>query len=201
MGNQKEIMQDSLKAELRAYFREYAAIQNSVDLHDELFKMTLNESGQKAWNRAPLFFSISFDALSDSFSISLAKLFDKDKSAKSIWNLIQRCKNESHFFPDAKKVKQGLGELEKELEQNCLVDNALCVLQNRRDKLYAHNDKKFFIKPEKVLEKPLHTYQIWELLRWIKRVLMFLTGELSVDISDFEMYSEHPDLENLLSNC
>ena len=40
MGNQKEIMQDSLKAELRAYFREYAAIQNSVDLHDELFKMT-----------------------------------------------------------------------------------------------------------------------------------------------------------------
>ena len=98
-------------------------------------------------------------------------------------------------------MSQELEVLEKELAENRLVDNALCVLQNRIDKLYAHNDKKFFLKPEKVLEEPLHTYQIWELLRWIKRVLMFLAGELSVDISDFEMYSEHPDLENLLSNC
>ena len=201
MGNQKEVMQNNLRVELQAYFREYTSIQNAVDLHDELFRMTLNESGQQMWNQAPLFFSTIFDALSDSFSISLAKLFDKDTSAKSMRGLIQRCKNESHLFPDAKKVSQELEVLEKELAENRLVDNALCVLQNRIDKLYAHNDKKFFLKPEKVLEEPLHTYQIWELLRWIKRVLMFLAGELSVDISDFEMYSEHPDLENLLSNC
>lgn len=200
MGNQKEVMQNNLRVELRAYFREYTSIQNAVDLHDELFKMTLNESGQQTWNQAPLFFSTIFDALSDSFSISLAKLFDKDTSAKSMWKLIQKCKSESHLFPDAKKVSQELEVLEKELAENRLVDNALCVLQNRRDKLYAHNDKKFFIEPEKVLAEPLHTYQVWELLKWIRHVLMFLISELSVDVSDFEEYSKHSDLKNLLSN-
>lgn len=200
MGNQKEIMQNNLKTELRAYFREYIAIKNSMDLWDELFNMTLNESGKEAWSIAPYFFSITYDALSDSFSISLAKLFDKDGSAKSMWNLIKKCKNESHLFPDAQKVKQELEMLEKELKQNCLVDNAPPLLQDRRDKLYAHNDKKYFLKPEKIFEKPLHTYQVQELLKWIGRVLMFLIGELSVDISDFEEYSKKPDLKNLLSN-
>lgn len=200
MGNQKEIMQNYLKEELRAYFREYTAIQNSVGLHGELFAMTLNESGQKTWNRAPFFFSTTYDALSDSFSIALAKLFDKDESAKSIWKLIQRCRNESHLFPDAKKIEQGLDVLERELAQNSLVDNALCVLQNRRDKLYAHNDKKFFLKPEKILEEPLHNYQIWELLKWIRNILMFLASELSVDVSDFKEYSKNSDLKNLLSD-
>lgn len=200
MGNQKEIMRDSLKEELRAYYREYMAIRNSVDLHDELFRMTLNDPGKKVLGRAPYFFSIVYDALSDSFSISLAKLFDKGENTKSVQNLIERCKKESHLFRNPEKVTEILEMLEKELKQNCLVGNALCVLQNRRDKLYAHNDKKYFRNQEKILEEPLHIYQIWELLNWIKQVLMFLVNEMSVDVSDFTEYSEHPDLKNLLSS-
>lgn len=198
MGNQKEIMRQNLIKEIQCYYQQYITAQNEIDLHDELFKMALNEEGKSNLNIAPLFFELIFNSLSDSYSMILARFFDKCEQAKSIPYLIDKCQREAHLFPDGQKVQTRLEEFKKQLDHDELIGEAILMLQNRRDNLYAHNDKKYFTAPEKIFKQPLHMYQIWYLLRLINEILTFLLAELSIDISgQYPQYSECYDLKNL----
>lgn len=198
MGNQQLTMRENLVKEIQTYYKHYLAVQNEVDVRDELFRMTLCEQGTANWNRAHFFFEVIFDALSDSLSISLARLFDKSEKSKSIPALIEKCKMNINLFQHPQDIQAALDSFSQELLNDELLRNAVPTLQERRDKLYAHNDKKYFVEPEKVFQKPLHMYQIWILLEKIEQLLIYLLSELSAEIpKDCKKYKEHNDLNNL----
>lgn len=199
MGNQQSVMTENLIKEIQTYYEHYLTIRNEVDLHDELFTMTLKEQGIENWNRAPFFFGLVFNALSDSFSMSLARLFDKSGKAKSMMSLITKCKKNISLFQNPKDVQSKLEAFEQELMSDQMICGAIPALRDRRDKLYAHNDKKYFVEPEKVLQQPVHMYQIWMLLDKIDILLNALLSELSATIpSQSKRYRDHSDLKNLL---
>lgn len=102
MGNQQSVMTENLIKEIQTYYEHYLTIRNEVDLHDELFTMTLNEQGNENLNRAPFFFEVVFNALSDSFSMSLARLFDKSEKAKSMMSLITKTILDKGIMPSEK---------------------------------------------------------------------------------------------------
>ena len=183
MGNQQSVMTENLIKEIQTYYEHYLTIRNEVDLHDELFTMTLNEQGNENLNRAPFFFEVVFNALSDSFSMSL----------------ITKCKKNISLFQNPQDVQLKLEVFEQELMSDQMICDAIQALQDRRDKLYAHNDKKYFVEPEKVLQQPVHMYQIWMLLDKIDVLLNALLPELSATIpSQSKRYRDHSDLKNLL---
>lgn len=200
MNSQKFIMRENLVKEIQVYYKHYVSIRNEVDVHDELYKMLLSSCETSNWHRARCFFEVVYDALANSFSMSLARLFDKSEKSKSISALIKKCKNNSSFFQHPQQVEERLDAFAKELCDDELLCYTYSTLLERRDKLYAHNDKKYFTYPEKIMQKPLRMYQIWILLDKVEQLLSYLLCELSAEIpKDIKKYKEYNDLNNLFN--
>lgn len=67
----------------------------------------------------------------------------------------------------------------------------------RRDKIFAHNDKKFFVDPNKD-ESYLPMYQLWFLRDFTGEVIKFLLDELEFSDTKTTIYDR--DLSNLFVN-
>lgn len=199
MGTIKEKMTNDLIEEIKAYHSQFRSISNMVAVSEQIYKFQLHKLEEETLQHAPFFFGVVDEALSESFMVGLSRLYDKSESTKTIPTLLKKCRTNKDLFPPDTGLDAALSEFEdKLLNDKCLV-HSVEMITYRRDKVHAHNDKKYFQHPMDVLEKSLPMYEIWALLRFTEELLEFLFAALSVSASDYSEPKYNNDLENLFS--
>ena len=93
MMNQKEEMTKNLLEELDDYFMQLVYLKDLLSVQEDI-----NHSTKKL-QCSPNFTLIVECALSDSYMLVLMKLYDKSQKAKTIQNLIRKCKKNIVLFP------------------------------------------------------------------------------------------------------
>lgn len=140
MMNQKEEMTKNLLEELDDYFMQLVYLKDLLSVQEDI-----NHSTKKL-QCSPNFTLIVECALSDSYMLVLMKLYDKSQKAKTIQNLIRKCKKNIVLFPSKNDTLAKLDEYETRILKDVFISHAIKTLMSRRDSYYAHNDKKYFGK-------------------------------------------------------
>ncbi len=137
-------------------------------------------------NRAPAFFSITYKSLILTLVITTAKLFDSNNpNTKNILKLLNRCAsnitifpkelqtsyincdNESDNYIEKQKINVSV-EIENFKKEYERLD--ISALKKYRNKIYAHNDKEYFIDKSDLKKMPLKYDDIEELLEFANEV-------------------------------
>lgn len=187
---QKEEMKKNLLEELDDYFMQLVYLKDLLSVEADI-----RDSREKL-QCAPNFTLIVECALIDSYMIILMRLYDKSKKTQTIPNLIEKCKANNHLFPNQKDTLSKLKTFENTLSQDEYISYAIKTLRNRRDSIYAHNDKKYFGKKLVKDTSYLPMYNIWLLVNFTEEVLEYLSSQLSLEESRKTKYDK--DLSKLL---
>ena len=166
-------------------------------------------------NISPSFYAIVIHSLESTFIMGLSKLYDNDTEAMSIHKIINTCENFAKLFPsfhvndyqgedgnttvysekitidihkDIKEMRKLIQNLEKEIYS----------LKGRRDKFYAHNDKKYFANIHRLVQDhPLNYNDIELLINTIGKILNKLLGDLSGEVY-LTYHKNYDDIEDSL---
>ncbi|MCL2202513.1 MAG: hypothetical protein FWB88_01040 [Defluviitaleaceae bacterium] len=144
-------------------------------------------------NYSPGFFSVASISILHEMYITVAKLFDADKDSLSVVNILNTCEqNQNYFHTEFRYVFHCAGDEEREPEVICTPTNFPAkitdakselarlqpVIKNltaRRDKYYAHIDKKYVLKPNELWKNAPLTYNdVDTLLEYAGRVCNML---------------------------
>ena len=187
---QKEKMTKDLLEELDDYCMQLVYLKDLLSVENDMV-----DSKEKL-QCAPNFTLIVECALIDSYMLVLMKLYDKSEKTQTIPNLIKKCKKNSHLFPSPNDTLSKLNEFETRINQDEYISHVIKILINRRDSIYAHNDKKYFGKKTVNDTSNLKMYHIWYLVNFTEEVLSYLFSQLSSEESRKTKYNK--DLSNLL---
>lgn len=191
--DQKEQMKQNLIEEINIYYEHYTYMADVMAVHDHIKHFYDYERNklETAFN----FFCIANAATYDSCILSLARLYDNSEKSKNIANLILKCKKNIFLFNNDKEVESKLIEFEEKMNNDTIVSPAINIIKYRRDKIFAHNDKKFFAHPEND-DSYLPMYALWILRNFTKEVLSYLLKALGEKPIKETIYDN--DLNNLL---
>lgn len=190
--NQKEEMKRNLLKEIDGFFmqliylKDLISVEEDIDKHDEKMKC------------APNFTLIVECALIDGYMLALMKLYDKSKEAKTIPNLIKKCKDNISLFPSQDDTLIKLKEFETKINEDEYITHAIETLKIRRDSVHVHNDKKYFGNKLQKDKTYLKKYHIWILRDFTEEVLVYLFSQLSSGEPWKTKYNK--DLSNLFEN-
>ena len=193
--NQYNEMKENLKKEIEGYYMQLFPLKDMIAVEKDVI-------GQEEMERAPNFTMIILCALSDAYMIGIMRLYEKSESKeeRTIQNLIKKCKDNLPLFDKQEEkqaeVRSKLEEFEEALEHD-YISNAIKTLKQRRDKIYAHNDKKYF--GEKMLEDKSYfkMHHVWTLCDFAEKVLKYISEQLSYNTSRGTRYDK--DLRKLFS--
>ena len=191
MMNQKEKMRKYLLEELDDYFMQLVYLKDLLSVEEEIHR------SEDRLQSAPNFTLIVECALIDSYMMLLMKLYDKSDKTQTIPNLIKKCKNNIALFKAPNDTLSKLNEFEARLSQDDCISHAIKTLTNRRDSIYAHNDKKYFGKKLIKDTSYLKMYHIWNLVNYTEEVLNYLFSQLSSN-EEKRKTKYDKDLSNLL---
>ncbi len=175
-----------------SYFIAYKTLIDSID----------SEAFNDKINCAPAFFSVVHNALIDCLLLELSKLYcDFRSDERTLIKLINKAESQAKLFPseityganvedgekypaliktktvniheELRRIKQGLEILEPIIKK----------LNLRRDKKIAHNDKKYFLKPEQLQsETPVLMEELYKLIHFAgklcNKLLCYLNGSV-----------------------
>ena len=192
--NQKEEMTKNLLEELDDYFMQLVYLKDLLSVQEDI-----NHSTKKL-QCSPNFTLIVECALSDSYMLVLMKLYDKSQKAKTIQNLIRKCKKNIVLFPSKNDTLAKLDEYETRILKDVFISHAIKTLMSRRDSYYAHNDKKYFGKNLVNDTSNFKMYHIEILVSFTEEVLDYLFSQLSTEKSRRNIKDNH-DLNNLFRVC
>lgn len=167
------VEKESLIIEVKKFLSEITIINDQLSVYLDIYASIDDPVCLDKLNQAPGFFTITILALRSNIIMGVARLFDSDPKAKTIKKLIARSKSNEKFF--AHELKTGFIYEDKEKgEVNIIkfdidkilneLDNELgCILASpsienikvSRDKIIAHNDKKYFLNKESVPKIPV----------------------------------------------
>ena len=173
-----------------SYFIAYKTLIDSID----------SEAFNDKINCAPAFFSVTYNALIDCLLLELSKLYcDSHNDERTLKKLINKAETQAKLFheaftsganvedgdkfPSATKTKkvnihEELSSVKQELET---LEPIIGKINLRRDKKIAHNDKKYFLKPEQLQnESPLLMEELYKLIhfagKFCNKLLCYLNG-------------------------
>ena len=193
--DQKEEMKQNLIKEINSYYDHYVYMADVMAVHNHM-QGYVNKKSSKL-EIAPNFFRIVYAATIDSFMLTFARLYDNSKQTKSIENLILKCKKNISLFDNMKEVEKRLIDFETRMKTDEFLAPAIETIKHRRDKIFAHNDEKYFIHPEKD-PSYLPMYELWFLRSFTKEVLLYLLKALGEEPIKETIYDK--DFENLFNN-
>ena len=194
--DQKEQMKKNLIEEINSYYDHYVYMADVMAVHNHM--QSYVNSNSQILEIAPNFFRIVYAATIDSYMLTFARVYDNSKQAKSIVNLISKCKESSSLFDNMKEeVEKRLTDFESRIKTDEILAPAIDLIKHRRDKIFAHNDEKYFIHPEKD-NSYLPMYALWFLSSFTKEVLLYLLEALGEKPIKETIYDK--DFENLLNN-
>lgn len=143
--NQKEEMKRNLLEEIYGYFMQLVYLKDLISVEEDI------DYSKEKLQCAPNFTMIVECALIDSYMLALMKLYDKSDKAKTIPNLIKKCKDNINLFPLKTDALAKLEGFEAKINQDEYIAHAIETLRSRRDSIHAHNDKKYFGKKWKII--------------------------------------------------
>jgi len=114
------------------------------------------------------FFAVTIDAVNYAMMMAATKLCDEDNDSYSVLRFINRCQSDSSFqrtIGDKKAFKDIITSF-YDVYNSERVKSIMRIMRLRRDKHYAHDDKKYFFDTiEKLLEEGALPYDdiIWML--------------------------------------
>lgn len=190
--NQKEEMKKNLLEEIDAYFMQLVYLKDLISVEEEI------GHSQEKMQLAPNFTLIVECALIDSYMLALMKLYDKSDKAKTIPNLIKKCKTNISLFPSQDETLLRLEEFENKINKDEYISYAIKTLTSRRDSIHVHNDQKYFGKKIQKDTTYLPKYCIWFLRDFTEDVLKYLFSQLSSE--EIRKTKYNGDLNNLLKN-
>ena len=188
--NQQETMEKSLLSEIDGYLMNLVYLKDLMEVEKSLAEASVvNEF-------APNFSLITQCALYDSYMLCLMKLYDKSEKAKTIPNLIRKCKNNVTLFRSPDEVSKRLVEWEGKINSDKFITPTIKTLRMRRDQYHVHNDKKYF--GEKIVNDTSHlkNYHILILRDFTEEILFYLWNQLTDEKHRETKYND--DLKNLL---
>ena len=171
--DQKEKMKLDILAEIDGYYMNLVYLEDLIKVDKHM------ETSQSINELAPNFSLIVQCALVDSYMLSLMKLYDKSEKAKTIPNLIQKCKKNIQLFCSPSEVSKMLEVFEKKLSNDKYISCAIEIIRLRRDRYHAHNDKKYFGEKIKEDESHLSKYHVWFLVDFTAEVVSYLWKQSS----------------------
>ena len=168
------VEKENLIKEVKKFLSEITFINDQLSVYLDISASVDDPDCLDKLNQAPAFFTITILALRSNIIMGVARLFDADPEAKTIKKLIARSKSNKKYFSSELKTgfiyedDQEKGEvniikvdIDKMLNE---LDNELgCILASpsienikvSRDKIIAHNDKKYFLNKESVPKIPV----------------------------------------------
>lgn len=195
--NQKDEMKKNLIEEINSYYDHYVYMADVMKVYEHIEHFANYESDKL--KIAPNFFKIVHASTIDSFMLTFARLYDNSEQTKSIQNLIDKCRKNISLFSDADAVSKKLIEFEDKMMNDEYISPAINTIKHRRDKIFVHNDKKFFNHPEKD-SSYLPMYQLWVLRDFTKEVLTYLLEALGGKPVKETIYNNE-ELEKLFDKC
>jgi hypothetical protein len=189
---QKEKMKKDLLEDINGYFMQLVYIKDLINVSEDVDKY------EKKFESAPNFALVISCALVDSYMLALIKLYDKGDKAKTVPNLIEKCKKNIHLFRSNNDVLNKLNEFQEKITNDEFISHAIKILMTRRDSILVHNDKKFFGEKLKKDKSYLKMYHIWILRDFTEEVLNYLFSQLSSEETLKTKYNY--DLCNLFKN-
>ena len=165
---------ENLIIEIERFLSEITIINDQLSVYLDIYACIEDPDCLLKLNQAPAFFTITILALRSNIIMGVARLFDADPEAKTIKKLIARSKSNKKFFmhelktgfiyeDDQEKcevniikvdIDKMLNELDKEL--GCILASpSIESIKVSRDKIIAHNDKKYFLDKESVPKIPV----------------------------------------------
>lgn len=169
----KEKMKKDLLEELNGYFMQLVYMKDLINVSEDIDKY------EKNLESAPNFVLVISCALADSYMLSLTKLYDKSDKAKTIPNLIEKCKKNIHLFPSNNDTLLKLNEFEEKISNDEFISDAIKTIRIRRDSILVHNDQKYFGGKLKNETSYLKMFHIWILCDFTEEVLNYLFSQLS----------------------
>ena len=189
---QKEKMKKDLLEEINGYFMQLVYMKDLINVSEDIDKY------EKKFESVPNFALVIRCALVDSYMLALIKLYDKSEQAKTIPNLIEKCKKNIHLFPANNDTLNKLNEFQEKITNDEFISHAIKTLITRRDSILVHNDKKYFGEKLKNDISYLKKYHIWILCDFTEEVLNYLFSQLSSEETLKTKYN--CDLCNLFKN-
>ncbi len=189
---EKEKMKRNLLEEIDGFFMQLVYLKDLINVEEDIDEL------KEKMQCAPNFKLIVECALVDSYMLTFMKLYDKSEKAKTIPNLIKKCKENIHLFSSQDDVLKKLRDFESRINEDEYIVHAIKTLIIRRDSVYAHNDNKYFGKKLQNDKTYLKKYHIWILRDFTEEVLVYLFSQLSSEEPRKTKYNK--DLINLLGN-
>lgn len=186
---QKEKMKKDLLDEINAYISQLVYLEDVCNVYKHICVL------EDKLKSSPNFVLITEGALFECYSIAISRLYDKSEKAKTIPGLIKKCRKNVDLFSSKQNTLHRLEEFETKLKEDEDIATAISILQQRRDNIFAHNDKKYFGPKIKNDKTYLPNYKIWGLIAFTDEVLKYLFSQLSSDEISKTKYNN--DLENL----
>ncbi len=142
------------------YFNdEITNLKTCYDIY--IYLIELSNKNNKEMNEAPCFFQYTIHSFITNLIVSVYRLYDPNKSAKTIEKLLNFIKsNYKTIFHPNRKVK--LDEINMDIKKNSDHEDHIKIIKKYRDKYYAHNDKKYFGDFKKLVESYPLDYSIIE---------------------------------------
>lgn len=191
---------DQLIAEIEEYMHHIIWAHDCFDAY-----MSILDCGKEYYDEICLsntFFTITRYSLISSLLMELSKLFDQ-REQTGIPKLIDHIKSSVDVLPKTEcfvmwedsKVVDNVGEMLRLAEETLIeLQPVIDILRTRRDKYYAHNDKKYFSPDAKLSEElPITQENVEKLLSFASGVC---NGALGV-IADYHIHSRHLDTDDL----
>ena len=200
---------DELASELRDMLLQLAHINDCFLLHKKilLYTKTMN----REMNISPAFFQIIMYSLEHTYMMDISKLYDKDGQVKGIRKAINLCEHYSTLFPKERTNVFLDGEIERSevIRIDVLKDiksarNKLTALEpilkslrGRRNKYYAHRDKKYVNDLSGLAAaNPLSWEQLSELIETAGEILNTFLQELVGEVVALNS-ANYDDIDNL----
>lgn len=185
----KDKMVSDLRQEVETFYDHYLYLCDIMAVSEHM-----GNSSNLAKEKAPNFFRVVESACIDAMMMEFARLYDDDKNAKTIPSLLDKCMNNATLFTNKKEIENKINEYKLKMKDDDYIPKAISTIKLRRDKIFAHNDRKFFVNPEKD-DSYLPTYQLWFLRNFTGEVIHFLMDELASKVTKTTIYDK--DLDNL----
>ena len=189
MANQKEVMLDSIKSEVKEVCKTVAYLEDLFELQRELSCI-----GEEVC--CPYGLALIEDAIYDSSFMTLAKMVDRQ--AVSIYWVSERLDNNSSLFDN--DVSKMIIEANKYLLQT-LADNEhiLVKIKKRRDKIIVHNDRQYFTHLEKY-DEIIKEHELYLIASIIKAYLDKIIAIIGLDITTEGIYTKNNDFRQIITH-
>ncbi|MBR2407622.1 MAG: hypothetical protein IKB07_01570 [Lachnospiraceae bacterium] len=189
MGN---VMLKNIQSVIEAFYDHFLYFSDMLMVysHVELVLDRMNDEDDGV-----NFFKITKAATVDSMMMCIARLLENGGDVRSIFWLIKKCRSNKHLSKNGDELEKKLNDYELKLKEDNELEETIQIIKLRRDKIFAHNDGKFFVDPKNDTSY-LPSCKLWALQGYIQELLCMLTEEFDCNNNMQPIYDG--DLNKLL---